>query len=233
MPELILASSSPRRVELLNQLNLVFRIVPPDIDETLLRSESHLKYVSRMSREKAETVFASEAKNEDNNGGNIVLSGDTVVIVDGELLGKPIDENDAIDMLQRLSDNTHQVITSISVMGKTKKNVDGVMNRGKAFFLETLLVTTNVRFRSVTVDECKSYWRTGEPVDKAGGYGIQGLGAIFVESLEGSYSNVVGLPLAETAQLLSVFGVECLLVHENVYKSLGETKLLGEVVRHG
>ena len=205
MSELILASSSPRRVELLNQLNLKFRVVSPDIDETTYRGESHLEYVSRMSSEKADSVFAGIA----DCGDHIVLSGDTVVIVDGDLLGKPVDKNNAIEMLQRLSGNTHQVITSVSVKGIIGKDISA-----EKICLASMLVETNVRFRVLTIDECVSYWNTGEPADKAGAYGIQGLGAVFVERIEGSYSNVVGLPLSETAQLLSKFGIECLAGHE-------------------
>ena len=201
MSELILASSSPRRVELLNQLSLTFRVVSPDINETIRRGESHLEYVSRMSSEKADSVFAKTAE----CGDYIVLSGDTVVIVDDGLLGKPVDKNDAIEMLQRLSGNTHQVITSVSVKGNLGKGFSG-----EKICIDSMLVETNVRFRVLTIDECVSYWNTGEPADKAGAYGIQGLGAVFVERIEGSYSNVVGLPLSETAQLLSKFGIECL-----------------------
>jgi septum formation protein len=225
VPELILASSSPRRVELLNQLNLSFRIVSPDINETKLLGEPHLEYVSRMSREKAESVYTGVAE----CGDHIVLSGDTVVIVDGDLLGKPIDKNDAVEMLLRLSGNTHQVITSVTVKGNIVKDMVKDMP-GETISIDSVLVETNVQFRVLTVDECVSYWNTGEPVDKAGAYGIQGLGAVFVERIEGSYSNVVGLPLSETAQLLSMFGIECLTGHEQKQE---ETKLVKEVDGHG
>jgi len=224
VPELILASSSPRRIELLSQLNLNFSVVSPEIDETLLDGESNLDYVSRMSKEKAGSVFTSQVQ----NGINIVLGGDTVVIIDGVLLGKPADKNSAIDMLLRLSGSTHQVVTSISVTGEKKNKLNGDSLQGEVICTDTLLVETNVRFRVLAVGECERYWDTGEPQDKAGAYGIQGLGAIFVEKLEGSYSNVVGLPLLETAQLLSLYGIECLPVKKEI-----DTNLVKDVVQHG
>jgi len=223
VPELILASSSPRRIELLNQLNLEFRVVLPGTDETLNAGESHLDYVTRMSTEKAETVFADEAQ----NGDHIVLSGDTVVIIDGELLGKPVNENHAVEMLQRLSGNTHRVITSVSVAGKKGVNFHDAEDQSDTISLETILVETNVQFHVLTPEECESYWRTGEPADKAGGYAIQGLGAVFVKRIEGSYSNVVGLPLIQTAQLLSHFGIECSKRQEL------ETEFVKDIVQHG
>jgi len=163
-----------------------------------------------MSREKALSVIEAQ------NGGKVVLSGDTVVLLEGELLGKPADKDDAIEMLLRLSGKTHQVITSVTVAGAKREGfhyqlADSGLENNDPVALDTQLVETNVQFRVLTMGECESYWRTGEPADKAGGYGIQGLGAVFVERLEGSYSNVVGLPLAETARLLSNFGIDCLL----------------------
>jgi septum formation protein len=156
-----------------------------------------------MSREKAASVIKAQI------GDEVVLSGDTVVLLEGELLGKPVDKNDAISMLLSLSGRTHQVITSITVATSGKKGFGLVQEDAASITLDTQVVETNVQFRVLTTDECDSYWRTGEPADKAGGYGIQGLGAIFVKRIEGSYSNVVGLPLAETAQLLSKFGFYC------------------------
>ncbi len=190
MSHIILASSSPRRSELLSQVGLECRVVVPDVDESAYDAESPRSYVSRMSLEKAGHV--SELVTEV----DVVLAADTIVVVKGCILGQPRGRDDAINMLQRLSGKSHRVMTSISVQKESR--------------VESRLVETIVRFKSLTMEECDRYWCSGEAKDKAGAYAIQGLGAIFVENIKGSYSNVVGLPLAETAALLLDFGVQCL-----------------------
>jgi septum formation protein len=188
---IILASGSPRRAELLSQVGLDYTVVVPDVDELAQDGESPRNFVSRMSREKAFKVAGLAA-----TGGDVVVAADTIVVIEGDILGKPKDRSDAIRMLLRLSGRSHRVMTSVAVQKKDR--------------LETELVETIVRFRTLNLDECSRYWLSGEAKDKAGAYGIQGLGAILVESINGSYSNVVGLPLAETASLLLEFGVQCL-----------------------
>lgn len=190
MPHVILASGSPRRAELLSQVGIAYTVVVPDLDESTYKSESPREYVSRMSAEKAGSVTGLARVAE------VVLAADTIVVIEGDILGKPRDRDDAINMLQRLSGKSHQVMTSITVQNKSR--------------IETELIETIVRFRPLTLNECYRYWLSGEAKDKAGAYGIQGLGAIFIVNIEGSYSNVVGLPLAETATLLLRFGVQCL-----------------------
>ena len=187
---IILASGSPRRSELLSQVGLDYTVIVPNVVELAHDDESPRKFVSRMSREKAASVTRLAATD------GVVVAADTIVVIEGDILGKPRDRRDAISMLLRLSGRSHEVMTSVTVQKKNR--------------IETRLVETIVRFRALNIDECHRYWLSGEPKDKAGAYGIQGLGAIFVESIEGSYSNVVGLPLAETASLLLGFGVQCL-----------------------
>jgi len=143
--------------------------------------------VLRLAREKARAAAASSA---------IVLAADTAVVLDGEIFGKPRDEADALAMLGRLSGRTHQVLTGVAVW-------DGREMR-------SALAATDVRFRDIGPDEARAYWQSGEPADKAGGYAIQGLGGIFVESISGSYSGVVGLPVFETIALLQLAGIKVL-----------------------
>jgi septum formation protein len=148
----------------------------------------------------------------------IILAADTIVAIDGDILGKPGGRSDAIAMLQRLSAATHQVITSVTVRCGNR--------------VETALVETVVQFRAISLEECSRYWLSGEPADKAGAYGIQGLGSIFIERLSGSYSNVVGLPLTETAVLLGGFGLEC-LPQERRPQPTEEQNLDKDVVQNG
>jgi len=191
MKQLYLASGSPRRRELLSQIGVPFSAISADIDETPLIHESPSAYVERLARGKAAAgrdCVVSDAP-------FCVLGADTAVVLDGNILGKPVDEADACAMLMMLSGNEHQVLTAIAVL-------DGER-------CESRVVTSRVRFRVINFDEAPAYWASGEPRDKAGGYGIQGLGAVFVAGLEGSYSAVVGLPLCETAELLGHFGIPC------------------------
>lgn len=186
--ELVLASASPRRKQLLEQIGVSCQIRPVDICEAVQPGESPHAYVERLALEKAQTCMDLLNRSE-----VVVLGSDTAVVVDNHILGKPVDEEDAVRMLTQLSGRTHQVMTSVGLVSTTQKQVE--------------VVVTDVRFREISEAEIRAYWQTGEPADKAGSYGIQGLAAVFVEQMKGSYSAVVGLPLAETAQMLSKAGV--------------------------
>ncbi|RBW48321.1 Maf family protein [Marinobacter sp. F3R11] len=185
MASIILASASPRRSELLEQIGVAFSVQPAHIDETPGSAEVPGDYVERLAREKALAVAVDFP-------GRLVLGSDTSVILNNVILGKPADEHEARSMLAQLSGATHQVMTAIALAQ------DG--------HCESRLVTTEVSFRSLAPAEIAAYVATGEPMDKAGSYGIQGLGGIFVQELKGSYSAVVGLPLQETAVLLANAG---------------------------
>lgn len=189
MNPLYLASGSPRRRELLTQIGVPFSVVSAPIDETPLPDESATAYVERLARAKAAAGLASV------EGPAVVLGADTAVVLDGRILGKPDNREDALAMLADLSGREHQVLTAVALS-------DGQR-------VQSLCVTSKVRFRAISADEAQRYWASGEPADKAGGYAIQGLGAVFVTGLSGSYSAVVGLPLSETADLLGQFGIAC------------------------
>lgn len=192
MSTLVLASGSPRRAQLLRQLGLAFTVVAVDIDEIPRRAEPARSYVQRMSVEKLEAARPLLA----GVGPSVIVCADTEVVLDGRILGKPADQADCVEMLMSLSARTHKVMTGVTVAGGA-----GV---------STFVVETDVVFRHLTCSECEDYWSTGEPRDKAGGYGIQGIGAIFVERIAGSYSNVVGLPLMEVSRSLESQGISCL-----------------------
>ncbi len=191
MNPLFLASGSPRRRELLTQIGVAFSVIGADIDETPLPDESPAAYVERLARGKAEAGRARLSA----DAPACVLGADTAVVLDGKILGKPVDEADAQVMLLSLAGQEHEVLTAIALL-------DGER-------CESRVVRSLVRFRPISVAEANAYWASGEPRDKAGGYGIQGLGAVFVSGLNGSYSAVVGLPLCETAELLGHFGIPC------------------------
>lgn len=191
MNPLFLASGSPRRRELLTQIGVAFSVIGADIDETPLSDESPAAYVERLARGKAEAGRARLSA----DAPACVLGADTAVVLDGKILGKPVDEADAQAMLLSLAGQEHEVLTAIALL-------DGER-------CESRVVRSLVRFRPISVAEANAYWASGEPRDKAGGYGIQGLGAVFVSGLNGSYSSVVGLPLCETAELLGHFGIPC------------------------
>jgi septum formation protein len=185
-PVLCLASVSPRRRELLAQIGVTFTVAAADIDETALSGEIPREYVARLARDKALAVV---------RGGERlpVLAADTTVVLEGRIFGKPRDRAEALSMLGSLSGRTHEVLTAVALV-----DARGVSQR---------LSASSVRFRSVSAQEWAAYWETGEPGDKAGGYAIQGLAAVFIESLAGSYSAVMGLPLFETAELLREAGI--------------------------
>ncbi len=191
MKPLYLASGSPRRRELLTQIGVPFSAISAEIDETPLAEELPSAYVERLARGKAEAGRRALAC----DAAFCVLGADTAVVLDDKILGKPVDEADACAMLMMLSGKEHEVLTAIAVL-------DGQR-------CESRVVRSLVRFRPISREEAAAYWASGEPWDKAGGYGIQGLGAVFVAGLNGSYSAVVGLPVCETAELLGHFGIPC------------------------
>jgi septum formation protein len=181
-----LASGSPRRRELLQQIGVPFRLLSAGVDESPLPEELPAAYVSRLAAAKAAAGW---------NGGldAPVLAADTAVVLDGEIIGKPRDEGDAANMLLKLSGRTHEVLTAVALRS-TGGN-------------EIRLSRSTVTFRIVEAAEARGYWHSGEPRDKAGGYAIQGFAAIFIANLQGSYSGVMGLPLFETAELLRSAGI--------------------------
>ncbi len=182
-----LASASPRRSALLEQIGVPHVVRVAEIDEKVCADEPPERYVERLARAKAEAVWGGVAPVP-------VVAADTAVVLDGRILGKPVSEADALAMLEALSGRVHRVFTSVAV--RSPVGVEAALN------------VSEVRFRATTDAERRAYCATGEPFDKAGAYGIQGVGAVFVEHLSGSYSGVMGLPLCETAQLLERAGVQ-------------------------
>jgi septum formation protein len=185
MTAVALASASPRRRELLAQLGVDFVVVQAPIDESVLPGENAAVYVSRLAKAKAQAGFAVQAQPLP------TLGADTIVVVDGEILGKPQDEADFLRMMRLLSGRGHQVYTAVALCLDANHEPQAVT------------VATDVWFGALTPAQMQDYWRSGEPADKAGGYGIQGLGGRFIEKIHGSYFAVVGLPLYETAALLA------------------------------
>lgn len=187
MLPVVLASQSPRRIELLSQLVTVNNTVIPNIDETALVDELPQHYVARLAQQKA-AVGLSLCDQP-----CLVVGSDTAVVADGKLLGKPADYDDFNRMMVTLSDSVHTVYTAVASATNER--------------IETVVVTTDVYFCALQQSDIDWYWQTGEPQDKAGGYGIQGLGGRYVKRIEGSYSSVVGLPLFETNQLLKAMRI--------------------------
>lgn len=185
MRRLILASESPRRAELLSAAGFQFDVVPPGIDETPHPGEPPEVYVERAAREKAVQVECRES-------GTVVLAADTVVVVDGLLLGKPRDDEEAAAMLKRLSGRSHEVLTGVAL-----RAVHEVL---------TAVERTAVHFLPLSDEEIAWYVASGEPRDKAGAYAVQGLASRFIHRVEGSYSNVVGLPVSTVYQMLKRLG---------------------------
>ena len=183
---IILASASPRRLELLGQIGVSAEVHPAHIDETPFNEEPAADYVMRMAREKATAVASCYTAND------IILSADTSVILENSILGKPRDAEDFISIFKQLSGRMHEVLSAVSLV-----------NDGRH---DEILSSSHVWFRHISESEMLAYWETGEAADKAGGYGIQGKGALFIEKIEGSYSGIMGLPLYETCQLLQQAG---------------------------
>ncbi|WP_313103292.1 Maf family protein [Stutzerimonas nitrititolerans] len=188
MAALFLASASPRRRELLTQIGVPFELLSITLDETPLPAERPEAYVQRLAREKALAGWAAVG-----DDSVAVLGADTTVVIDERILGKPADRAEGLLMLESLSDREHHVLTAVALATRDA--------------CEVRLVNSRVRFRRIERAEAEAYWASGEPCDKAGGYAIQGWGAVFVAELRGSYSAVVGLPLCETAQLLDQAGI--------------------------
>jgi len=187
-PQLYLASKSPRRRELLAQIGVSYGIIAVELDEAPLPGEAPEDYVRRVALDKARAGRALlEIPDE-----VPVLGADTLVTIDGQILGKPRDADDALGMLRLLSGRTHRVMSAVALIGAEERQA---------------LSTSEVSFRPISDQEVRAYWDSGEPADKAGGYAIQGLGAVFVRELRGSYSGVMGLPLYETAALLAAAGI--------------------------
>lgn len=183
-----LASSSPRRRDLLATLGVSFTAAGVDIDERRLAHESPIGMVERLAVLKAESAVVDNA--------TLVLGADTAVVLEGRVFGKPVDSGDACAMLAALSGRKHEVMTGVALRGRNGTAV--------------AVSVTEVEFREIRPDEALRYWQSGEPEDKAGAYAIQGIGGIFVRSISGSYSGVVGLPVFETAELLRAAGVDVL-----------------------
>lgn len=190
-PFIYLASGSPRRRELLAQLGVSFELLVTDIDESIRPDEPADVYVRRMAMNKARAAMGQMPARR-----AAVLGADTTVVIDQHILGKPADRETAARMLRRLSGADHEVLTAVAL----------VNGEGDAAREVVAVSRTIVTFRSLSDAEIDGYWATGEPHDKAGGYAIQGLGAVFIEAIHGSYSGVMGLPLFETAHLLNGFG---------------------------
>jgi nucleoside triphosphate pyrophosphatase len=189
-PKLYLASTSPRRREILCTLGLDFEVIAVDIDESPTAGEAPDALVLRLAIAKVEAAPVA----------GLVLGADTVVVLDQHVLGKPRDADEAIDMLLALSGRTHAVLTGVAL-----RSPEGT---------RTAVSATSVQFREIGRDEAMAYWQSGEPCDKAGAYAIQGMGAAFVAAIHGSYSGVVGLPVFETVELLKAVGIEILVMQK-------------------
>jgi septum formation protein len=184
-PRLILASASPRRKRLLSDAGFLFEVQPSSVDETRRDGENPLGYARRMAEEKAIAVNRTDPD-------GWIIAADTVVTIEGWVLGKPADESEAVSILERLAGRTHQVITAFCIIHDDILRVDHCI--------------TDVVFRSLSLEDIRHYIQSGEIWDKAGAYGIQGMGAFLTERMNGSYTNVIGLPLAEVIRALGDLG---------------------------
>ena len=192
MTDIILASASPRRAELLDQIGIKYQVQAVDIDESSKQNESATDLVTRLAKEKSQAI----------TGQNLpVLGSDTLGVIDDELLVKPVDLTHAIKMLSKMSGRWHQILSAVAITHNNNTKV--------------LISNNRVLFRRISEAEICAYWHTGEPQDKAGAYAIQGLGASFIQKIEGSYSGIMGLPLFETTNLLEQVGVSVLAKYNN------------------
>lgn len=191
-PTLYLASASPRRRALLEQIGCVYVTVAVAVDETQRTAEAPAQYVERLALAKAQAAWTQLGELES----GVVLGADTAVVLEGEIFGKPQDRAHGLAMLARLAGRTHEVLTAVARVNSGQQAVR--------------LCVSRVSLRALTQRECEAYWASGEPIDKAGGYAIQGRAATFITHLEGSYSGVMGLPLYETAELLRAGGIDSL-----------------------
>jgi septum formation protein len=192
MTILVLASASPRRRELLAQLGVPFEVRPADVDETPVPGEAAADLVRRLAVSKAQGALVAAIEDD-----LVVLAADTVVVLDGEVLGKPVDAADAARMLRSLSGSRHEVLTGVAVAG----------SHGTSASLDVQVVTTSVHMGEWTDEQIAAYVASGEPMDKAGSYAIQEVGDRFVRSIDGPFDNVVGLPMAVTRQMLADAGI--------------------------
>jgi len=186
-----LASQSPRRKELLASLGVTFEVLPIEVDEQIQTLEGAEDYVARVARDKARAGLDTLAQR--GESGALVIGSDTAVVVDRDILGKPTGYDDYADMMEKLSGRAHSVMTSVALA--THEHID------------VRIVTSRVVFADLMPEQIRAYWETGEPLDKAGGYAVQGLASVFIKRIEGSYSAIVGLPLREMAQMLTAQGV--------------------------
>ncbi len=192
MKELILASQSPRRKMLLEQVGIPFTVLPSEVDETIDNNKQPAEVVKTLAARKAENAVRQLPE----GSSAIVLAADTIVVLQDRVLGKPTDRDDAFQMLQMLQDEWHEVMTGIVLID----SATGIRL--------THVEKTKVRVRPLTSDAIRNYIDSGEPLDKAGAYAIQGLGALLVEKIDGCYSNVVGLPLYSVSMMLAEMGVQ-------------------------
>ncbi len=204
MHSLYLASSSPRRQLLLKRLSAPFSIIEPNIDETPLDDELPENYVSRLATTKAKVGFNQLSIAQQKTA--YVLGADTIVSLENNIMGKPTSQQQAVTMLQSLSGKTHKVFTAIALYYSDK--------------LISNVIVTEVTMRRISIEEAVTYWHTGEPKGKAGGYAIQGIAATFIEQIKGDYYAVVGLPLFATSELLKQAGIYSLTSnrHQNYYE---------------
>ncbi len=185
-PVLQLASTSPRRQEILRSLGLTFTVMAVEIDESRLEGETPQQMVLRLAANKAAAAVSADSQ--------LVIGADTIVVLGDKVLGKPRGMDDAVEMLMKLSGRSHTVLSGVALWSPTG--------------ITSALSQTEVRFREIGRDEARAYWHSGEPCDKAGSYAIQGRGGTFVAAISGSYSGVVGLPVYELAELLGNAGIE-------------------------
>jgi septum formation protein len=191
--ELVLASASPRRKQLLAQIGITAKVIPATISEEVGVDEKPAAYVERLACEKARFVYSSVTD-------KAVLAADTAIVYNDKIIGKPLDLTDAGKILCSLSGKTHDVLTGAAIVYRQE--------------LRSVVVTTQVSFREISEKEITAYCLSGEPMDKAGAYAIQGLAAAFIKQIKGSYSNVVGLPLCEVSELLCFAGIDVLTKRE-------------------
>ena len=198
---LILASASPRRRELLQQIELQFHVHVIEVDETPKQNESPREYVLRIAESKATAAYKNLREEHKKFGRLVVLSADTSVICDEQILGKPIDKAAARQHLQLLSGREHEVLTAITVIAADEEEQP---------FIQSLVSKSQVEFKLLTSEEIEKYLQTEEPYDKAGSYAVQGMAAQFIKNIQGSYSGIMGLPLYETASLLNAVNIQTL-----------------------
>ncbi len=197
MVELVLASASPRRLNLLEAIGLKCSVLAQDIDESPFPGEKPKNLVKRLALAKAKSALATLSETDH----RLVLGSDTIVVCEGKILGKPRNKSDGLAMLRLLSGRTHQVLTAVALLGHAKQ-------------AESMSVT-EVSFTTLKDEDIEAYWESGEPLGKAGAYAIQGFGAMFVSNIDGSYSGVVGLPIFETVDLLNKFGIDIKVILQN------------------